>query len=87
MTDLAEKKRVAKKRRTFYFRFKYICYQDQLGYLITLHSFQELELQLELGEVIAKNVAKVARRQLGGQHLLIREYLRSWTNLTVHYWT
>ena len=44
-----------------------------------------VELQLELGEIIAKNIAKTARRQLGGRHLLFGEYLRSWTNLNVHY--
>ena len=51
----------------------------------TLHSFQEYwELQLELGEIMAKNIAKQARRQLSGRHLLFGEYLRSWTNLNVH---
>ena len=34
---------------------------------------------------LAKNIAKTARRQLGGRHLLFGEYLRSWTNLNVHY--
>ena len=34
---------------------------------------------------MAKNIAKTARRQLGGRHLLFGEYLRSWTNLNVHY--
>ena len=34
MTDLAQTKRAAKKRCTFYLRSKYICYKDQLGYLI-----------------------------------------------------
>ena len=34
---------------------------------------------------MAKNKAKTTRRQLGGRHLLFREYLRSWTNLNVHY--
>ena len=29
-----------------------------------------VELQLELGEIIAKNIAKTARRQLRGRHLL-----------------
>ena len=29
-------------------------------------------------------MAKIARRQLGGRHLLFEEYLRSWTNLKVH---
>ena len=43
------------------------------------------ELQLELGEILAKNMAKTATRQLGGRHLLFGEYLRSWTNLNVHY--
>ena len=46
---------------------------------------QEQELQLELGEIIAKNIAKTPRRQLGGRRLLFGEYLRSWTNLNVHY--
>ena len=40
--------------------------------------------QLELGEIMAKNIAKTATRQLGGQHLLFGEYLRSWTNLNVN---
>ena len=40
------------------------------------------ELQLELGKIMAKNIAKTARWQLGGRHLLFRECLRSWTNLT-----
>ena len=48
----------------------------------TFHAFQEQELQLELGKMIAKNTAKTARRQLGGRNLLFGEYLRSWTNLT-----
>ena len=52
----------------------------------TFHSFQELELQLELGETIAKNMAKTARRQLIGRHLLFGEYLQSWINLNVQYW-
>ena len=34
---------------------------------------------------MAKNIAKTARRQLGGRHLLFGEYLGSWTNLNVHY--
>ena len=33
-TDLAQTKQAAKKRCTFYLRSKYICYKDQLGYLI-----------------------------------------------------
>ena len=28
---------------------------------------------------------RTARRQLEGRHLLFGEYLRSWTNLNVHY--
>ena len=40
---------------------------------------------LELGEMITKNMAKTAGRQLGGRHLLFGEYLRSWTNVNVHY--
>ena len=39
----------------------------------TFHSLQEQELQLELGEMIAKNTAKTARRQLRGWHLLFGE--------------
>ena len=38
-----------------------------------------------IGEIMAKNIAKTARRQLGGRHLLFGEYLSSWTNLNVHY--
>ena len=51
----------------------------------TFHSFQEYQL----GEKIAKNMVRTARRQLEGRHLLSGEYLRSWTNLNVHYrrWT
>ena len=33
----------------------------------------------------SKNMEKTARRQLGGRHLLFEEYLRSRTNLNVHY--
>ena len=33
-TELAQTKRAAKKRSTFYLRSNYICYKDQLGYLI-----------------------------------------------------
>ena len=51
----------------------------------TLHSFQEYKEQLELGEIMAKNKAKTARRQLGGRHLLFGEYLQSCINLNVHY--
>ena len=43
------------------------------------------ELQLELGEIMAKNIAKTARRQLGGRRLLFGEYLWSWTNLNANY--
>ena len=35
------------------------------------------KLQLDLGELMAKNIAKTARRQLGGRHLLFGEYLRA----------
>ena len=57
--------------------------------LRTFHSFQEQKLQLELGEMIAKNTAKTAKRQLGRRQLLFGKYLRGWTNLNVHYrkWT
>ena len=30
-------------------------------------------------------MARTARRQLEGRHLLFGEYLRSWTTLNVHY--
>ena len=30
-------------------------------------------------------MARTARRQLEGRHLLFGEYLRSWKNLNVHY--
>ena len=39
----------------------------------------------ELGEIIAKNMARTVRRQLEGRHLQFGEYLRSWTNLNVQY--
>ena len=39
----------------------------------TFHLFQEWELQLKLGELIVKNIAKIARRHLEGQHLLFGE--------------
>ena len=39
----------------------------------TFQSFQELEL----GGIIAKNMARTARTQLEGRHLLFGEYLRS----------
>ena len=35
---------------------------------------------MELGEIIAKNMAKTARRKLRGRHLLFGEYLWSWIN-------
>ena len=38
-----------------------------------------------IGEIMVKNIAKTTRRQLAGQHLLFGEYLRSWTNVNVHY--
>ena len=39
--------------------------------------------------IIAKNIARTARTQLEGRHLLFGDYLRSWTTLNVHYrrWT
>ena len=39
----------------------------------TLHSFQEEEI----GELLAKNIARTERRQLDGRHLLFEEYLQS----------
>ena len=41
-----------------------------------------LVLRVRTRQNIAKNMARTARRQLEGQHLLFGEYLRSWT-LTV----
>ena len=35
----------------------------------------------ELSELLAKNIARTARRQLDGQHLLFGEYLQNWTTL------
>ena len=58
----------------------------------TFHSVH----QEEMGELSAKHIARTARRQLEGRHLLFGEYLRSWTTLyllnlpiNVHYrrWT
>ena len=39
----------------------------------TFHSFQEKEL----GEIIAKNIARTARTQLEGRHLLFGENFRA----------
>ena len=36
-------------------------------------------------QLLAKNMAKTATRQLGGRRLLFGEYLRSWSNLNAHY--
>ena len=47
--------------------------------------FTRFKSKTELGKIIAKNMAITARRQLEGRHLLFGEYLRSWTNLNVHY--
>ena len=47
----------------------------------TFQSFQDWEL----GEKIAKNIARKARRQLEGRDLLFGEYLRRSTTLNVHY--
>ena len=47
----------------------------------TFHLFQEYEL----GEIIAKNMARTAGTQLEGRHLLFGEYLRSCTTPNVHY--
>jgi len=44
----------------------------------TFHSFHQ---QKEIGELLAKNIARTARRQLEGRHLLFGEYLRNWTTL------
>ena len=41
-----------------------------------IHSFQEEEL----GEIIAKNMARTVRGQLEGRRLLFGECLRSWTD-------
>ena len=65
-----------------------------IGRLVSLTLFKQnggnftrfkSKIQMELGEVMAKNIAKTARRQFGGPHLLVGEYLRSWTNLKVNY--
>ena len=52
-----------------------------------LPNANRVKLQLERGEIIAKNMAKTATRQLTGRHLRFGEYLRSSTNLNVHYRT
>ena len=53
------------------------CFGCELEKWRTFHSFQEFEL----GEKIAKNMERTARRQLEGRHLLFGEYFRSWTTL------
>ena len=35
----------------------------------------------EVGELLATNIARTARSQLDGRHLLLREYLQTWTTL------
>ena len=54
------------------------CFGYELEKWRTFHSFQ-------LGEKIASNMARTARRQLEGRHLLFGEYLRGCTTLNVHY--
>ena len=44
----------------------------------TFHSYHQ---QQEIGELLAKNIARTTRRQLEGRHLLFGEYLRNWTTL------
>ena len=44
-------------------------------------TFQSFHQQQEIGELLAKNIARTARRQLEGRHLLFGEYLRNWTTL------
>ena len=47
-TDLAQTKRAAKKRCTFYLRSKYICYKDQLGSLIIERCSNKLMVNRQL---------------------------------------
>ena len=47
-SDLAQTKRAAKKRCTFYLRSKYICYKDQLGYLIIKRWSNKLMVNTQL---------------------------------------
>ena len=48
MTDLAQTKRATKKRCTFFPRSKYICYKDQLGYLIIERWSNKLMFNIQL---------------------------------------
>ena len=50
-----------------------VCFGCALEKWRAFHSFQEEEL----GEKIAKYMARTGRRQLEGRHLLFEEYLRS----------
>ena len=50
-TDHAQTKRAAKKRGTFYLRSKYICYTDQLGYLIVERWSNKLMVNAQLSIV------------------------------------
>ena len=45
----------------------------------TFHSFHEEEI----GELLAKIIARTARRQLDGRHLLFGEHLQYWTTLMI----
>ena len=48
MTDLAQTKHAAKKRCSFYLQSKYICYKDQLGYLIIERRSNKLMVNTQL---------------------------------------
>ena len=43
----------------------------------TFHSFH----REVIGELLAKNMARTARRKLDGRHLLFGQYLQNWTTL------
>ena len=50
--------------------------------LVVSTKWQNISLQEEkIGELLAKNTARTARRQLDRQHLLFGEYLLNWTTL------
>ena len=58
-------------------RTRLSCFGSENKNVPTFYSFH----QQEIGARLANNIARTARRQLEGRHLLFGEYLRSWTTL------
>ena len=61
---------------------KYFFVSDWLQNGGTFPSFQKEEV---ISELLAKNIARTARRQLDGRHLLFGEYLQTWETLLLYF--